>query len=293
MILRGIIVRAVGGFFYVLTEDGTEYRCSARGTFKKEGVSLHVGDRVGITPLSAQEGVLEKVEPRETFLPRPQVANVEQVVIVCAPQNPQLSLQLLDRVLVLAENQQLRAVICMNKEDLPHVEAEVALRTLYESAGYLLLMTSAKYGRGIEELKRELSGRISVLAGSSGVGKSSLLNSIQPGLKLRTGEISKRLKSGCHTTRQVELLKLDCGGFVADTPGFSQLTLVAVSSQKLPFCFPEFFSFALQCRFNSCKHRDEPDCAVKKAVADGMIGSSRYKNYLVFLDEILAQERRY
>lgn len=291
--LRGIIIRAVGGFYDVRTEDGTEYRCSARGRFKKDGITLYVGDRASITPLTGQEGVLEAVEMRETLLPRPQVANVEQVVIVCAPQNPQLSLQLLDRLLVLAENQQLHAIICMNKEDLPHEEAELSLRKLYESAGYLLIITSAKFGQGIEELKQLLCGKISVLAGPSGVGKSSLLNCIQPGLKLRTGEISERLKSGRHTTRQVELLALDCGGLVADTPGFSQLALVAVSPQKLPSCFPEFLPFAPQCRFNPCRHRDEPDCAVKKAVAAGKIGESRYKNYLVFLDEVLTQERRY
>lgn len=291
--LQGIIIRAIGGFYDVRTEDGTEYRCSARGRFKKDGTTLYVGDRASITPLSVQEGVLEAVEPRETLLPRPQVANVEQVVIVCSPQNPQLSLQLLDRLLVLAENQQLRAIICMNKEDLPHEEAELSLRKLYENAGYLLIIASAKFGQGIEELKQLLCGRISVLAGPSGVGKSSLLNCIQPGLKLRTGEVSERLKSGRHTTRQVELLALDCGGLVADTPGFSQLALVAVSPQKLPSCFPEFLPFAPQCRFNPCWHRDEPDCAVKKAVASGKIGESRYKNYLVFLDEVITQERRY
>ena len=291
--LRGIIIRAIGGFYDVRTENGTEYRCSARGRFKKDGTTLYVGDRASITPLSVQEGVLETVEPRETLLPRPQVANVEQVVIVCSPQNPQLSLQLLDRLLVLAENQQLRAIICMNKEDLPHEEAELSLRKLYENAGYLLIIASAKFGQGIEELKQLLCGRISVLAGPSGVGKSSLLNCIQPGLKLRTGEVSDRLKSGRHTTRQVELLALDCGGLVADTPGFSQLALVAVSPQKLPSCFPEFLPFAPQCRFNPCRHRDEPDCAVKKAVAGGKIGESRYKNYLVFLDEVITQERRY
>ncbi|MBT9167154.1 MAG: Small ribosomal subunit biogenesis GTPase RsgA [Syntrophomonadaceae bacterium] len=291
--LRGIIIRAVGGFYDVRAEDGTEYRCSARGRFKKDGTAIYVGDRACITPLFAQEGVLDAVELRETLFPRPQIANVEQVVIVCAPQKPQLSLQLLDRLLVLAENEQLRAIICMNKADLPHEEAEQSLRNLYENAGYLLFMTSAKFGQGIEELKQQLCGRISVLAGPSGVGKSSLLNSIQPGLKLRIGEISEKLKSGRHTTRQVELLALDCGGLVADTPGFNQLLLAAVSPQRLPLCFPEFFSFAPQCRFNPCRHRSEPDCAVKKAVASGKIAESRYKNYLVFLDEVLTQERRY
>lgn len=293
MVLQGIIIRAVGGFYDVRTDDGNEYRCRARGRLKKDGVTLYVGDRAQISPLSANEGVLESVEPRASLLARPPVANVDQVMIVCAPQDPPLSLQLLDRLLVLAENRRLRAVICMNKEDLPHDEEEEFLRSLYGGAGYLLLMTSAKYKQGIEDVKQELCGRISVLAGPSGVGKSSLLNSIQPGLQLRVGEISERLKRGRHTTRHVELLMLDCGGLVADTPGFSQLDLSDVSSEDLPYCFPEFQAFAERCRFNGCLHREEPDCGVKAAVAAGEIGISRYENYLVFLDEVTAQERSY
>jgi ribosome biogenesis GTPase / thiamine phosphate phosphatase len=277
----------------VRADSGVEYRCRARGRLKNDGISLFVGDRAVISPLTENEGVLEEVLPRTALMARPPVANVDQVVIVCAPQDPPLSLQLLDRLLVLAESARLRALICMNKEDLPHDEEEEFLRSLYESAGYTLLITSAKFGHGIEAVKKELCGRISVLAGPSGVGKSSLLNSIQPGLKLRVGEISEKLKRGRHTTRHVELLTLDCGGLVADTPGFSQLDLTDVTSEDLPFCFPEFQQFAISCRFNGCRHRNEPGCAVKDAVACGSIALSRYENYLVFLDEVTAQERSY
>lgn len=275
------------------TDEGKEYRCRARGRFRKDGTCLYVGDRVRIAPLAGTEGVLEEVEPRETFLVRPPVANVDQVVVVCSPQKPPLSLQLLDRLLVLAENRHLRAVICMNKEDLPHDEEEETLRRLYGDAGYTILFTSAKFGQGIEELINELRGRVSVMAGPSGVGKSSILNKVQPGLQLRTGEISEKLQRGRHTTRHVELLRLDCGGFVADTPGFSQLDLSDVSSDSLPGCFPEFQRIACRCRFHTCKHRDEPDCAVKAAVTAGELAQSRYENYLIFLSEVTAQERSY
>ena len=252
-----------------------------------------MGDRVTFTATSGADGVLEAVEERGTFMVRPPVANVDQVVIICAPQDPPLSLQLLDRLLVLAENRQLHALICLNKDDLPHEEEEAYLKNLYGRAGYRLLMTSAKLGRGVDELAGELCGRVSVLAGPSGVGKSSLLNRIQPGLKLKTGEISERLKRGKHTTRHVELLTLDCGGLVADTPGFSQLDLTDVRRDELPMCFPEFLHFAPRCRFSGCMHRDEPDCAVKDAVASSEIARSRYDNYLVFLEEVTAQERSY
>ncbi|WP_318026062.1 ribosome small subunit-dependent GTPase A [Dethiobacter alkaliphilus] len=285
-------MRAVGGFYDVQSDEGAVVRCRARGRFKKEGTTIHAGDRVRFTFLSETEGVLEEVKPRESFLVRPPVANVDQVMIVCAPQDPPLSLQLLDRLLVLAESQRLRSVICMNKDDLPH-DKESALRDLYGGAGYTVLFTSALYGQGIEDAKQQLCKRITVLAGPSGVGKSSLLNRIQPGLQLKTAEISEKSKRGRHTTRHVELLTLDCGGLVADSPGFSQLDLSGVASEELPFFFPEFQDFSPQCRFKSCKHYNEPDCAVKDALERGEIASSRYNNYLVFLEEVMAQERSY
>jgi ribosome biogenesis GTPase len=242
--------------------------------------------------MSPDEGMIEELLPRDTLLARPPMANVDQVVIVCSPQSPPLSLQLLDRLLVLAEDGQLRSLICMNKDDLPHDEADF-LRSLYGGAGYTVLVTSATLGHGIDAVKKELCERISILAGPSGVGKSSLLNCIQPGLGLRIGEISEKMKRGKHTTRHVELLTLDCGGLVADSPGFSQLDLADVSSESLPFCFPEFLRFSPDCRFNSCQHRNEPNCAVKKAVEAGEIAQTRYDNYLDFLEEVTAQERRY
>jgi len=277
----------------VRSEDGTVYRCSARGRFKMKGTAPMVGDRVSVTVLTPSEGVLEGVDERRTLLKRPPIANVDQVVVVCAPQEPPMSLQLLDRLLVLAESQFLEAVICMNKEDLSLGGEDVMMAEVYGSAGYPVIFTSALLGHNIEQLKEKLCSRISVLAGQSGVGKSSLLNQVQPGLSLRTGEISDKLKRGRHTTRHVELLILECGGFVADTPGFSQLELSDVASNELPHFFPEFKDHALYCRFKSCMHRGEPDCAVKEAVDTGKIAASRYENYLTFLEETRAQERSY
>ncbi|HZK25800.1 MAG TPA: ribosome small subunit-dependent GTPase A [Oscillospiraceae bacterium] len=288
-----MIIRAVGGFYDVKTADGEEYRCRARGRLKKTNTGIYVGDYVRFTRLSDQEGVLEEIEPRRTHLLRPQVSNVDQVIIVCAPQNPPLSLQLLDRLLVLAEAQQLRSVICVNKEDL-RLDDLADFHHLYSSlAGYTVLFTSAKYNQGIDQLRQELNERVSVLAGPSGVGKSSLLNRLQPGLELRTAAVSEKSKQGRHTTRHVELLSLDSGGLIADSPGFSQLELIGISSNNLAFYFPEFFQYIVDCRFTSCTHQGEPACAVREAVGAGKLTHSRYDNYLFFLHEIKQQERSY
>ncbi|HHX74003.1 MAG TPA: ribosome small subunit-dependent GTPase A [Firmicutes bacterium] len=290
--LQGIVLRAVGGFYDVRTKDGGTYRCRARGRLKKAKMGLYAGDRVRFSATAGAEGVLEEIYPRQTLLFRPPVANAEQVLLVCALQDPPLSLQLVDRLLVLAASRRLRPLVCFNKADLPHAGLDELL-VIYERAGYPVFVTSAKTGLGIAELRAELCGRISVLAGPSGAGKSSLINRIQPGLALKVGSVSAKSRRGRHTTRHVELLSLDCGGFVADTPGFSQLELAEITSRELPAFFPEFAAFAAECRFHSCLHAGEPDCAVGEAVANQEIAASRYEHYLLFLQEIREQERSY
>ncbi len=274
----------------MLADGGAVFRCRARGRLRKEG--LFAGDVVQFTPLNGGQGVLEKLESRSTLLKRPAIANAEQLVIVCSPQEPPLSLQLLNRLLVLAESRRLRSVICLNKFDLPGSDgAQKLLKEVLHAASYPLLFTSALDGRGLQELNELLRGRISVLAGPSGAGKSSLLNRLSPGAALRTGEVSEKLQRGRHTTRQVELLPLDGGGLVADTPGFSQLDLDEVDRSSLPGLFPEFRHFSGHCRFAGCRHQEEPDCAVKQAVNDGCLPAVRHEHYLVFLNEVTMRGR--
>jgi len=271
----------------VRTEDGSELRCRPRGRFKKDGTSIMVGDWAELTVLSASAGVLEKILERRTCLARPAVANVDQVVVVCSPKSPPLSLQILDRLLVLAEAEGLTALICLNKADLSVSDEQIALlRNIYTASGYQVLATSALDGRGLERLKELLTGRISVLAGQSGVGKSSLLNRLQQGVCLRTDVVSERLRGGRHTTRHVELLSLDGSGMVADSPGFNRLEVKDVSVEMLRHCFPEFVKVDEACRFQGCRHRSEPECAVKEELQSGRVAGERYRNYLAFLAEI-------
>jgi ribosome biogenesis GTPase / thiamine phosphate phosphatase len=283
----------VGGFYDVLDLQGQANRCRARGRFKKEIGDIMVGDRVEFEVPAGEDGIIERILPRKTLLKRPPVANIDQVIIVCSPQNPALSLQLIDRLLLLAESKMLEVVICMNKADLSTGTEEQLLHDVYGQAGYQLFSASASCGQGIEELRAILTDRISVLAGPSGVGKSSLLSLVQPGLALQTGEVSPKIGRGRHTTRHVQLFPLDGGGLVADTPGFSQLDLTGVKSENIPDYFPEFDAFAGQCRFKGCRHIKEPDCAVKSAVLSGHISATRHKSYLLFMDEVAAQERSY
>jgi ribosome biogenesis GTPase / thiamine phosphate phosphatase len=277
----------------VRSEDGSLYRCRARGRLKKVGATIIVGDHADFTPLAAGEGVLEAILPRRSLLKRPNVANVDQVIMVCSPQDPPLALQLLDRLLVLAEIQGLHSVICMNKQDLSQKDELNMLRAIYWKAGYPVIGTSAKKSQGIEQFREFLRGRISVLAGPSGVGKSTLLNCMQEGLTLKTGRISEKMGRGRHTTTHTELIPLNHGGLVVDTPGFSQLDLEGLSVRDLANCYPEFDQFSANCRFNGCVHMSEPGCAVKDAVNTGDVPSERYHNYLVFMDEVSAPERRH
>lgn len=283
----------MGGFYDVRGEDGRVVRCRARGRFKKDGQVLLVGDRVDYADLGNSQGVLESIHPRKNQLTRPAVANIDQVILVCSPADPPFSYQLTDRLLVLAESRGLMAVICMNKIDLASKEEIDRIRQVYENAGYRFFCTSTLKGWGIEEIRPVFKDKISVLAGPSGVGKSSLINSLQKNLRLRTGDISAKLGRGRHTTRQVELLLLDSGGMVADTPGFSQLNLEEVSARALPACFPEFLMFSSECRFSGCLHLEEPGCAVKHAVAQKKIAETRYKSYLVLHAEAARLERSY
>lgn len=291
-----MVARAFGGFYYVLpaTLEGEAVPCRLRGRFKRRLGRILVGERVGYEPPGAadQEGIIEEVRARRVALVRPPVANVEQLVAVVAAASPPPDLLQVDRLLVLAGRIGVTAVVGLNKADLMDLEgAEVLLRP-YREAGYAALAVSAKTGQNLEALQGLLHGRVSVLAGRSGVGKTALSNRLVPGRGAPTGELSQRLGQGRHTTRHVELLVLEGGGLLADTPGFSVLEDEALTPEEVAGLYPEYPGLAGDCRFRDCLHDQEPGCAVKAAVANGQLASARYERYLVLLREA-RQHRRW
>jgi ribosome biogenesis GTPase / thiamine phosphate phosphatase len=298
--LTGTVLRAQGGVYEVETAEGVT-EATLRGRIKRDersGDRVVAGDRVDIVRSDAgaeQVWTIERVHERSSVLlrkapgkaPRPKaiVANVDQVMIVFAVTRPDPHLRLLDRFLVLCEANGLDALIVANKVDLAGEDAARELFGMYERIGYPVLYTAAKEGTGIERLKEQLCGTTSVLTGPSGVGKSSLLNEIQPGLGLRVAAVSQALGKGRHTTVTAELVKLDCGGYVADTPGLRELGLWGVDADELDLYFPEFEDLLGTCKYgNSCTHSHEPGCAVVAAVAAGEVSPSRYESYLRLLE---------
>lgn len=290
--LEGVLIRGYGGFYYIQANDKV-WECSLRGKFRHIGQNVLVGDRVVIRPLGEKRAVVESVQPRRSELVRPPIANVDQAIIVISLFEPSPDQRLLDRLLVMAEFSGIEPVICFNKVDLVDSKVSGRIAEIYRSADYQTLVTSAVSRVGIEELKGLLKDRISVFAGPSGVGKSSLLNALQPGLSLRTGAVSQKIGRGRHTTRYVELLPLDFGGWVADTPGFSIIDLPKLKREEVADYFRELSPFYGKCQFNSCLHRGEPGCLVQAALQKGEIDRERYENYLLFLEEAVNRERQY
>lgn len=274
MLLKGTIIKGIGGFYYVDTENGIA-ECRARGRFRKNDIVPMVGDRVEIE-MNASSGSVKKIEERKNFLVRPCVSNIDILVIVAAISNPSPDTQLIDKMLVSAAQKGIEGALCINKSDLDSEGDSENLRSAYEKAGYKVFITSAEKGEGIDELKKELSGKTAAFSGLSGVGKSSLL-SLLTGRSLETGSTS-RIERGRHTTRHVELIKTDFG-YVFDTPGFSQLETENLRCGELREYFPEIWAKEGMCRYRGCTHTAEPDCAVKKAVEEGDIALSRYESY--------------
>ena len=293
--INGKIIKGIGGFYYVDTEKGL-YECRARGIFRKNKITPLVGDRVSISVVDEEnkKGVVEEIEERDTELVRPPIANVDKALIVFAIKNPAPNLSLLDRFIVLAEKENLEIVIVFTKVDLD-TDGELLgeLKDIYEVSGYKVISVSNKLKLNIDKIKEELKENTVVFAGPSGVGKSSLLNEVDKNFELKTGEVSDKIKRGKHTTRHAELLKLECGGMVADTPGFSSLTLDDTDESELKEYFIEFDKYD-DCRFGSrCIHENEPSCAVKEAVENGEISKKRYESYIQLLNEIRSEKRRY
>lgn len=297
--IEGVVHKSQGSLYRVETEAGF-LECWLRGTLKQDDLKVvdpvAVGDRVRVTPVDDHRGVLETVLPRRSSLSRPDVltghreqcivANADQMVIVQSCKNPTYKLRSIDRYLVMAEVGHLEPVICINKLDLadgPAVRSELAV---YQSIGYTTLFTSAMTGEGTTELRGTLLDRTSVLTGPSGVGKSTLLNIIQPGLNLRAREVSTSTSKGKHATSWVELVPLDIGGYVVDTPGLRTLGLWGVCQANLGQFFPEIKERMGLCRFPDCLHIHEPDCAVKTAVREGEISPKRYDSYKRILNSL-------
>ena len=291
----GTVLRARSGFYTVLADDGATIESQLRGLIKKERQTSElavIGDRVTLAALPDGSGVIEKVAPRRSKLSRRQpgprgswredllVANVDQVLVVFACADPMPHLRMVDRFLVVAEHNEVDAVVVANKVDLVGLDRARATFGVYERVGYPVEYVSAKEGMGIESLADRLASCTSVVIGPSGVGKSTLLNAIQPGLRIETGEVSAALHKGRHTTTSAELHRLaGSGGYVADTPGLRELGLWQIPPDELAWCFPEFRDVLGGCRFNDCRHLDEPACAVRAAVAGGAASEARYDSY--------------
>ncbi len=291
---EGKIVKALSGFYYVLQNEGI-IQCRGRGIFRKNKITPLVGDEVVFQAENDQEGYILEVKERKNELVRPPISNVDQAILVFSAVEPDFSPNLLDRFLVLIEFNRIKPLICITKLDLAtdeqHVEIEQYAEQ-YRLAGYEVILTSSETDFGIELLYPHLENKISVFAGQSGVGKSSLLNALKPELALKTNDISSHLGRGKHTTRHVELIHVG-QGLVADTPGFSSLEFTNIEAEDLTFCFPELQKASEDCKFRGCLHLKEPKCAVKSAVEAGEIPTYRYEHYIDFLKEIKDRKPRY
>ena len=281
---QGTIRKALSGFYYVQTDDGL-VTCRARGKFRYQKITPLVGDRVAITVQDDGSGSLDHILPRRNAFQRPAVANLDQLVIIASGAIPVSDPFLLDRIISLAESKECQPILCINKWDL--VQAEDLL-AIYQAAGIPTLSVSAATGQGIEELRGLLAGKISAFTGNSGVGKSSILNALEPNFGLATGEISEKLGRGRHTTREVTIFEA-FGGRIADTPGFASLEANRagfIPKENLEHAFPEFGPYLGQCQFTGCSHRSEKGCAVRAALAEGRLSQTRYDSYCAMYEEV-------
>jgi len=283
----GIIVKGIGGFYDVLLEDRI-VQCIARGKFRKTGLVPMVGDYARI---SSANGTIEEILPRKNQLLRPPVANIDYLGVVIAVKEPEPDFMLVDKLFISAESMKIHPMLIINKIDLAEGDDVLKIRRAYDKTGYPIVEISSKFGIGIESLKAAMQPGIFTLAGQSGVGKSSILNCLLPGLSLETREISNKIKRGRHTTRAVELLRFSREIMVVDTPGFSAIEMSRLEEEELQDYYPEFRLYKGQCRFSSCVHHHEPECMVKQMVEEGKISEDRYLRYLKILSEVKENRR--
>ena len=289
--MTGKIMKGIGGFYYVYVEGSGLYECRARGIFRNKKMKPNVGDVVDIDILSEEEktGNLVKIHKRKNQLIRPMAANVDQALF--AVHEPEPNFHLLNRFLITMEQQEIPVIICFNKTDLATTEQMQQLEKDYENSGCQVIFQAAATGEGITQIEELLRGRTTIMAGPSGVGKSSTLNCISKEKQMETGAVSEKIKRGKHTTRHSELIHIGEDTYLMDTPGFSSLFLENIEKEDLKYYFPEFEPYENTCRFNGCCHIHEPGCEVKKALEEGKISKLRYDDYCMFYEELAQQKK--
>ena len=292
--MRGKIIKGIGGFYYVDTEESGVYACRARGIFRKEKKKPLVGDDVEISVLDEtdREGSLDAIFPRRNELIRPASANIDQALVIFAADYPKPNFNLLDRFLISMQQQDIPVIICFNKSELVSDETLAEYCSIYEQSGCRLSTMSIYEQRGLEEVRSLLIGRTTCIAGPSGVGKSSLTNYLHPQQTAQVGELSKKIGRGKQTTRHTELFRIERDSYFLDTPGFTSLYVTGLSPEDVRWYYAEFEQYRDRCRFQGCMHLSEPDCAVKAALSEGKIHRERYENYRLITEEI-KQSRRY
>ncbi len=292
--MTGKIIKGIAGFYYVHDGKSDVFQCKAKGVFRNRKIKPLVGDDVEfeITDEKDKEGNITEILPRKNSLIRPAVANIDQAIVVFALMDPEPNLNLLDRFLVMMETQQIPVTICFNKADLTKAGEEEKYRAIYEPAGYDVVFISVYEKEGMDEIRKRIAGKTTVLAGPSGVGKSSLTNCLYPEAEMETGSVSEKIRRGRHTTRHSQLFFLGEKTFMMDTPGFSSMYVEDMKAGDLKEYFPEFKQYEDGCRFLGCVHVGEKICGIKEAVEGGKISRSRYDNYVLMYQE-LKEKRRY
>ncbi len=293
---QGKITKGIAGFYYVYVPEQGMFECKAKGIFRKDNVKPLVGDDVTIQILSKEEmiGNIVQILPRKSSLIRPAVANIDQAMIVFAIRKPDINLNLLDRFLIQMEQQDLNTIICFNKADLESQEGPSSQRLaeIYSAAGYQTLVISAEKDESITQVLECLKGKTTTVAGPSGVGKSTLINRLQPDTQMETGSISQKIERGKHTTRHSQLIPISADTYILDTPGFSSLSIFDLEKEDLEAYYPEFQKLTEGCKFTGCSHIHEPVCGVKEGLKDGRVSKERYENYMLLYKE-LAQKKKY
>ncbi|MDD6657226.1 MAG: ribosome small subunit-dependent GTPase A [Lachnospiraceae bacterium] len=292
--MQGIIVKGIAGFYYVRCTDGIVYECKAKGVFRKDHKKPLVGDLVSMEILDQEKalGHILEIKDRKNELIRPAVANIDQAMVIFAAAHPMPNLGLLDRFLIQMEHYNIPTIICFNKADLVSDADLEYLQQIYEKAGYRTVLISAKKEQGIDLVRELLRGKVTTVAGPSGVGKSTLINLLQDRVIMETGSVSEKIARGKHTTRHSELLEIDRDTFIFDTPGFSSLDVSYLLPEELENCFPEMRRYRDKCRFLGCAHIHEPDCGVKQALTLGEMSKERYDDYVNLYAEC-KNKRRY